>query len=107
MLRTFADHLKQEFNGYNAASLTKDLMAVIRPEAASAPLLTPNASASGSATAATVRLFTQKTPSQHITDILIYYKDKIKGPTCMSNRRGMNKKVYILYMMENFSNKDD
>ena len=27
MLRTFADHLKQEFNGYNAASLTKDLMA--------------------------------------------------------------------------------
>ena len=38
MLRTFADHLKQEFNGYNAASLTKDLMAGLTVAAVALPL---------------------------------------------------------------------
>ncbi len=38
MLRTFADHLKQEFNGYNAASLTKDLMAGLSVSAVAMPL---------------------------------------------------------------------
>lgn len=38
MLRTFADHLKQEFHGYNAASLTKDLMAGLTVAAVALPL---------------------------------------------------------------------
>ncbi len=38
MLRTFADHLKQEFNGYNATSLTKDLMAGLTVAAVALPL---------------------------------------------------------------------
>lgn len=38
MLRTFAEHLKQEFSGYNAASLTKDLMAGLTVAAVALPL---------------------------------------------------------------------
>lgn len=38
MLRTFADSLKQEFRGYNAAALTKDLMAGLTVAAVALPL---------------------------------------------------------------------
>lgn len=38
MLRTFISHLKQEFDGYNAASLTKDLMAGLTVAAVALPL---------------------------------------------------------------------